>query len=115
MQHLHMLQARVTFSRGQIHCYVTIYAICCETTSNKTRVSPKHKARVNANMRLVKIISLFVFKVVPKSLKAVTSVKQLHVNSKTRVLMFSLCFIIKCWWVHIGQLSKNTRAVHFHD
>ena len=25
----------------------------CETTSNKTRVSPKHKARVNANMRLV--------------------------------------------------------------
>ena len=25
----------------------------CETTSKKTRVSPKHKARVNANMRLV--------------------------------------------------------------
>ena len=48
-----MLQARVTFSRSQIHCYVTIYAIYCETTSNKTRVSPKHKARVNANMRLV--------------------------------------------------------------
>ena len=48
-----MLQARVTFSRGQIRFYVTIYAICCETTSNKTRVSPKHKARVNANMRLV--------------------------------------------------------------
>ena len=48
-----MLQARVTFSRSQIRCYVTIYAICCETTSNKTRVSPKHKARVNANMRLV--------------------------------------------------------------
>ena len=38
---------------SQIRCYVTIYAICCETTSNKTRVSPKHKARVNANMRLV--------------------------------------------------------------
>ena len=51
-----MLQARVTFSRSQIRCYmyVTIYAICCATTSNKTRVSPKHKARVNANMRLVK-------------------------------------------------------------
>ena len=48
-----MLQARVTFSRSQIRCYVTIYATCCETTSNKTRVSPKHKARVNANMRLV--------------------------------------------------------------
>ena len=48
-----MLQARVTFSRSQIRCSVTIYAICCETTSNKTRVSPKHKARVNANMRLV--------------------------------------------------------------
>ena len=48
-----MLQARVTFSRSQIYCYVTIYAICCETTSNKTRVSPKHKAQVNANMRLV--------------------------------------------------------------
>ena len=50
-----MLRARVTFSRSQIRCYVTIYAICqkCETTSNKTRVSPKHKARVNANMRLV--------------------------------------------------------------
>ena len=38
---------------NQIRCYVTIHAICCETTSNKTRVSPKHKARVNANMRLV--------------------------------------------------------------
>ena len=48
-----MLQARVTISRSQIRCYVTIYAICCETTSNKTRVSPKHKARMNANMRLV--------------------------------------------------------------
>ena len=53
MQHLHMLQAIVTFSRGQIRCYVTIYVICFETTSNKTRVSPKRKARVNANMRLV--------------------------------------------------------------
>ena len=36
--------------------YKTIYAICCETTSNKTRVSPKHKARVNANMRLVEYV-----------------------------------------------------------
>ena len=43
----------IWFSRSQIRCYVTIYAICCETTSNTTRVSPKHKARVNANMRLV--------------------------------------------------------------
>ena len=47
------LQEGVTFSRSQIRCYVTIYAICCETTTNKTRVSPKHKARVNANMGLV--------------------------------------------------------------
>ena len=53
IQHLHMLQAIVTFSRSQIRCHVTIYVICCETTSNKTRVSPKRKARVNANMRLI--------------------------------------------------------------
>ena len=59
-----MLQARVTFSRSQIRCYVTIYAICCETTSNKTRVSPKHKARVNANMRLVVVVVIIIIIIV---------------------------------------------------
>ena len=41
MQHLHMLQAIVTFSRSQIRCYVTIYAICHATLNFRIKMKKK--------------------------------------------------------------------------
>ena len=41
IQHLHMLQARVTFSRSQIRCYVTIYAICHATLNFRIEMKKK--------------------------------------------------------------------------